>query len=275
MPYTDTWNAAFEASPADGDLVSEGAKRIRDLRTAIRERMEKDHYFAVAGTDADHGEHVKITFNAQSAKPSNVADKGFLYIKDVSAKAELHWEDEDGNELQITSGGSINITLTPYVAKALFDANTILIATTDDTPEALTVAEQRIVGRKTSGNINDLTGQEVKAILGTFVDKGNSGTDTQTLDFSGYFHHKITATGTFTIATSNWPASGLSGEGLLELVNGGSQTITWPTVYWIKNDGTTTTTFSENGVTLQTSGTDWVYLWSRDAGTTIYGKIVR
>jgi len=28
-------------------------------------------------------------------------------------------------------------------------------------------------------------------------------------------------------------------------------------------------------VTLQTSGTDFCLLWTRDAGTTIYGKFVR
>ena len=57
MAYTDTWNAAFEALPADANDIDEGADRIRDSKLAIRERMEKDHYMAIAGTDADHGEH--------------------------------------------------------------------------------------------------------------------------------------------------------------------------------------------------------------------------
>lgn len=109
----------------------------------------------------------------------------------------------------------------------------------------------------------------------TYLDKGNSGTTTQTLDYTAGSHQKITVTGAHTIATSNWPPSGNLGELLLELVNGASSTITWPTINWIKSDGTTTTTFSSNGVTLQTSGTDWILLWSRDAGTTIYGKVVR
>ncbi|OQB40345.1 MAG: hypothetical protein BWY06_01234 [Candidatus Latescibacteria bacterium ADurb.Bin168] len=52
-----------------------------------------------------------------------------------------------------------------YVEKATFDANTILKADTDNTPAALTVAEQRIVGRKTGGNIAALTGSEVNTIL--------------------------------------------------------------------------------------------------------------
>ncbi len=106
MAYTDTWNAAFEASPADGDNVSEGAERIRDTKVGIRERLAKDHYFDIAGTDADHGEHVKVTLRTGSA-PTNAVDKIFLYAKDVSAKAELFCIDEDGDEVQLTSAGVI------------------------------------------------------------------------------------------------------------------------------------------------------------------------
>lgn len=46
-----------------------------------------------------------------------------------------------------------------------FDANTILKADTDDTPVALTIAEQRIVGRITDGVITALTGAQVMALL--------------------------------------------------------------------------------------------------------------
>jgi hypothetical protein len=107
MAYTNTWNAAEEAAPAATDLVSLGDDQIRNLKLNIRERMAKDHYMDIAGTDADHGEHQKITFHSQIAKPSNVANKAFLYIKDASSKTELFWEDEDGNELQMTSGGAL------------------------------------------------------------------------------------------------------------------------------------------------------------------------
>jgi len=46
---------------------------------------------------------------------------------------------------------------TEYVKEALFDAHTIIAATADNTPAAVTVAEQRVVGRVTGGNIDDLT----------------------------------------------------------------------------------------------------------------------
>ena len=44
--------------------------------------------------------------------------------------------------------------LTTVVFKSLFDAQTILQATSDDTPVALTVTEQTLVGRLTGGNIS-------------------------------------------------------------------------------------------------------------------------
>lgn len=108
-----------------------------------------------------------------------------------------------------------------------------------------------------------------------YLDKGNSGTSTQTLDYTAGSHQKITVTGAHTIATSNWPPTGNLGELMLELVNGASSVVTWPTVNWVKSDGSFTTTFASNGVTLQTSGTDFALLWSRDGGSTIYGKFMR
>lgn len=56
--------------------------------------------------------------------------------------------------------------LSAYVQKSLFDANTILAANSDNTPAAVTVAEDRILGRKSGGNITALTGAEVSAIIG-------------------------------------------------------------------------------------------------------------
>ena len=46
---------------------------------------------------------------------------------------------------------------TGYLLESLFDANTMIYATSDNTPAALTIAEQRVVGRVTSGNIAALT----------------------------------------------------------------------------------------------------------------------
>lgn len=109
MAHSNTWNAAYESSPADSDPVSEGAGKIRGTRTDIRERINLDHYMDIAGTDADHGEHRKVTFQAPlAADPDPGANKGAVYGKDVSSKIELHWEDEDDDVVQLTAGGAMS-----------------------------------------------------------------------------------------------------------------------------------------------------------------------
>lgn len=108
MAYSNTWNATFITLPADTEDISQGADRIRDFKVAIQERMQKDHYWDPAGTDADHGEHEAVTLREQAAAPTNVANKGFVYTKEAGGKTELFFMDEDGNEVQLTSGGSIN-----------------------------------------------------------------------------------------------------------------------------------------------------------------------
>lgn len=101
-------------------------------------------------------------------------------------------------------------------------------------------------------------------------------TTTNALDYvNGSMQRWAPNTGAQTLSITNWPPTGNLGELFIQGVNLGAATITWPTINWVKSDGTMTTTFSSNGVTLQSSGTDFVYLWTRDAGTTIYGKVVR
>lgn len=113
----------------------------------------------------------------------------------------------------------------------------------------------------------------------TFVDKGSSGTDAQTVDFSAGTHQRIKATGAFTLGFSNWPPAGNFGEVLLELVaDGTARAITFPAgTKFVKYDGSVTTTFSELLVTLQSANDaiDWLLFWTRDAGTTLYCKVVR
>lgn len=78
-------------------------------------------------------------------------------------------------------GSMVYETATNYVAKALFDAYSILYATSDNTPAALTVGEQTIVGRITGGAIAALTPAQIMSVI--FVaapaSKTASGTEKQ------------------------------------------------------------------------------------------------
>ena len=113
-----------------------------------------------------------------------------------------------------------------------------------------------------------------------FLDKGNSSTTAQTIDYTVASHQKLTVTGAFVMnAVTNWPPTGNTGELLLELVNGASSAITWTmsgtTQKWWKPDGTSVSTYAASGYTFAASGTDWLLLWSTDAGTTTNIKVMR
>lgn len=65
-----------------------------------------------------------------------------------------------GNEAAVWANWTVfqvSFDPTDYVLKSTYDANTVLYATTDNTPVALTVSEQTIVGRATGGNIAALS----------------------------------------------------------------------------------------------------------------------
>lgn len=69
------------------------------------------------------------------------------------------------------------------VPETLFDANTILKADTDDTPAALVVPEQSLVGRITAGSIDALTVSEAQTLLN--VEDGADVTDATNVDAAG------------------------------------------------------------------------------------------
>jgi hypothetical protein len=107
MVHTVDWTAAFNNLPPDSEVASSGASRIRTLKTALTERMQIDHIWQ-DGTSTD-GFHQQVTLKKSAADPSNVADYGFVYTKDVgSGVIELFYEDHAGNVIQLTDGGSLN-----------------------------------------------------------------------------------------------------------------------------------------------------------------------
>ena len=104
---SDTYDTA---TPAGSDDPAEADDRMRETKSSIRVRENVDHYWPLTGTevsDADTGEHRKVLFHAPIASTPTVAENhGDLRVKDVNSKAELHWTDEDENELQLTSMGN-------------------------------------------------------------------------------------------------------------------------------------------------------------------------
>jgi len=119
--FTRTWDAAYEATPADGADISEGAQRIRDLKTDVQERMEVDHK---AAGDTHDGTHTKCTLKTRAGNPNQDTDAGILFVKEDGNRRELYYEYDNTNVLQITkTNGTTDHYLNgpiPYGTVALF-----------------------------------------------------------------------------------------------------------------------------------------------------------
>ena len=99
------WDAAFEAEPADNELRSLGASRIRDLKNAIAARMAVDHSFA---GDANDGKHIQVELMIAASDPSLDPTDGCVYTKVITGNTELFYKDSSGNVLQLTNAGAID-----------------------------------------------------------------------------------------------------------------------------------------------------------------------
>jgi len=113
MAFTDS----YPTNLPNGD---ESPTTIDDLilatRKGLQQRLDVDHYFTIDASnlvdDVDHvGNHTKVTLDAPITTPTPLAGgETILYTKDADAKAELHFVDEDSDEIQITTGGKLNLT---------------------------------------------------------------------------------------------------------------------------------------------------------------------
>lgn len=103
----------------------------------------------------------------------------------------------------------------------------------------------------------------------------NSGTTNSLSLSNGSYQRWAPATGAQALQITGWPPAGLVGELMIEGVNLGAATITWPSINWVYSDGAISTTFPSTEVSLQASGIDFICLWTRDGGTTVYGKVLR
>src|SRR3990172_8784261 len=104
----------------------------------------------------------------RSAQPAFGQAGRLYYVTDENTR-----ERDSGSAWEDVSASA---DLSAYVAKALFDAQTILHATSDNTPAALTVGEATMVGRQTGGNIS--------AIAQVSAGEKTAGTETALRGFS-------------------------------------------------------------------------------------------
>ena len=110
---------------------------------------------------------INIEDGADVTDTTNVNASGAVMETDFNAGTFLYATSDNTPEAKTVA--EVNALLgfdnAAYVTKTLYDANTILYATSDNTPAALTITEQTIVGRKTGGNITALTATEIRTLI--------------------------------------------------------------------------------------------------------------
>lgn len=104
MAYNRDW---VEGNPIDHTKFSAQPGNVRSHKVDISDRLKAMFKGFVTGdVQTDEGV-INLPFNVQGSAPGATANKVKVYAKDVSSKAELFVQDEDGDEIQITTGGVI------------------------------------------------------------------------------------------------------------------------------------------------------------------------
>lgn len=146
------------ASPLDGVTLTNG------MRVLVKDQT----------TPAENGIYDVNTGGAWSRSSdadenSEVTEGMYVFVAEGTVNEGTGWiiTTDDPITLGTTGLTFTQMTALPAdtVQKALFDANTILAADTNDTPTARTINEQTLVGRITSGSIAGLTGTQAIGIL--------------------------------------------------------------------------------------------------------------
>jgi len=106
------WARTYDITTPDGsvDSPAEAADRMNEIKAALQERLDVDHFFPLTGSevsDTDAGEHRKITIRTLTAVAvaALTATKAYLYR--LVTDGELYFKDDDDNTIQLTSGGKI------------------------------------------------------------------------------------------------------------------------------------------------------------------------
>jgi len=102
--FTRDW---IESTPTDATVANQIDDFNRGLRVDVSDRIKSMLYGFTAGETEIGFKYMQIYEQASVSQPS--AAYGRLYGKAVGGKCELHWQDEDADEIELTEGGKLVI----------------------------------------------------------------------------------------------------------------------------------------------------------------------
>lgn len=126
--FTRDWD---ETDPIDHSKNNTWPAEIREVMVDVAERLTYLYGFSSGETAVGAK---KIPFEVQGSDPGAIANQIQCYSKDDSAKAELFCQDEDGNVIQITSAGALNVPGASSVCTTTFFVGYVWISTVSTNP---------------------------------------------------------------------------------------------------------------------------------------------
>ena len=150
-----------EDSPAGSDNINQGDNRIREYKTQNREILEVEHDYPTSGNSATAGQHKQVTLQEQADLGTGAVGATILGSQTIDGKGELVYTDEDDNDVQITSGGTLFMTDIIAANNPIGTVRTFGVSTNPETLLGFTstwvaVAGRVIVGIAASGTFDTL-----------------------------------------------------------------------------------------------------------------------
>jgi hypothetical protein len=162
------------------DLGADGVVGWDDSASKLTYLAAADARTALDVDQAGTDNSTDVTLGASLTDVLGLSTQALSAVDAGAADAFVAWDDSEAKltyfpkatalaALNVEDGADVtdatNVNSAGAVMEADYDANTILAATADNTPAALTVTEQTLVGRITAGNIAALSATQVRTLL--------------------------------------------------------------------------------------------------------------
>jgi hypothetical protein len=167
------------------------------------------------------------------------------------------------------SGLAALATLTAFARTLLAVVDAPTMRTTLGLGDAATRSASEFV--PLSGGV--MTGPQSIQVSGNAI-KGPSGSGTKTFLYTDGNVQTITNSADHAWAFAGWPAGGTYAELMIICTNAGAHVLTFPTVRWIKGDGSYSNAFSDLGISLPSTGLNFFMFFSIDGGANVYGRVM-
>ena len=85
MPFDRAWDTSYEADPAGTDIVGQGATVIRNLKVAVRQRLEPDHDIGDAAADVSGHNQLSFVkeYGANAAPADRTGVHATIFVRDA------------------------------------------------------------------------------------------------------------------------------------------------------------------------------------------------